>query len=140
MRQVVTRDIDIELLAANLQPRTEFLAQIPEQVAFLQEPESIQPEMFVNAKRKTTVEGAMAVLAALQPKLTDLDDFSRDAVFAVRDEIVAQLETKRANVLVPLGVALSGRSSTPGGGADVAAMLGKEETLRRLTGALALLG
>ena len=140
VRQVVTRDIDIELLAANLQPRTEFLAQIPEQVAFLQEPESIQPEMFVNAKRKTTVEGAMAVLAALQPKLTDLDDFSRDSVFAVCDEIVAQLETKRANVLVPLGVALSGRSSTPGGGADVAAMLGKEETLRRLTGALALLG
>ena len=45
-----------------------------------------------------------------------------------------------AEIARALGIALSGKSRTPGGGTDLAAMLGREETLKRLRAALELLG
>ena len=36
----------------------------------------------------------------------------------------------------PLGIALSGKARTPGGGTDLAAMMGKPETLKRVKEAL----
>ena len=49
------------------------------------------------------------------------------------------MEKKNGWLLYPLGIALSGKSRTPGGGTDLAAMLGREETLARLRTALAAL-
>ena len=46
------------------------------------------------------------------------------------------MEKKNGWLLYPLGIALSGKSRTPGGGTDLAAMLGRKETLRRLNAAL----
>ena len=46
---------------------------------------------------------------------------------------------KNGWLLYPLGIALSGKQRTPGGGTDLAAMLGREETLGRLRAALAAL-
>ena len=48
-------------------------------------------------------------------------------------------QVKNGWLLYPLGIALSGKQRTPGGGTDLAAMLGKEETLARLDTALAAL-
>ena len=50
------------------------------------------------------------------------------------------MEKKNGWLLYPLGIALSGKARTPGGGTDLAAMLGREETLARLRAALAALG
>ena len=46
------------------------------------------------------------------------------------------MEKKNGWLLLPLGIALSGKTRTPGGGTDLAAMMGKEETLRRLNAAI----
>ena len=46
------------------------------------------------------------------------------------------MEKKNGWLLFPLGIALSGKARTPGGGTDLAAMMGKEETLRRLNAAI----
>ena len=35
-----------------------------------------------------------------------------------------------------MGIALSGKARTPGGGTDLAAMMGREETLKRVKDAL----
>ena len=45
------------------------------------------------------------------------------------------MEKKNGWLLFPLGIALSGKARTPGCGTDLAAMMGKEETLRRLNAA-----
>ena len=39
---------------------------------------------------------------------------------------------KNGQVLFPLRLAISGKQSTPGGAFEIAEILGKEETLRRL--------
>ena len=46
------------------------------------------------------------------------------------------MEKKNGWLLFPLGIALSGKARTPGGGTDLAAMMGREETLKRVKDAL----
>ena len=47
---------------------------------------------------------------------------------------------KNGWMLYPLGVALSGKNRTPGGGTELAAIMGKEKTLARIQAAVAKLG
>ena len=46
--------------------------------------------------------------------------------------LVEKLGVKNGYILWPLRVAVSGKQFTPGGGAEIAELLGKEETLRRV--------
>ena len=46
------------------------------------------------------------------------------------------MEVKNGVVLWPLRTALSGKQFTPGGGVELAWLLGKEETISRLTAAI----
>ena len=78
-------------------------------------------------------------LEALLPVLEQLEDFSRDNIFEACKQKAEEMEVKNGWLLFPLGIALSGKQRTPGGGTDLAAMLGKEETLARLRTALAAL-
>ena len=39
-------------------------------------------------------------------------------------------------LLYPLGIALSGKQRTPGGGTDLACMMGREKTLERVKAAI----
>ena len=54
--------------------------------------------------------------------------------------LVSRLGMKNGQVLWCVRIAISGRESTPGGVMELAELLGKEETLRRLDYSMALLG
>ena len=132
--------IDRDLLCANLQPRCEVLEDIPPQLDFFNAVLPYDAELYRNKKQKTTPETAREALAALLPLLEGQADWNRDAIFAACRDKAAELGVKNGWLLYPLGIALSGKSRTPGGGTDLAAMLGREETLKRLRAALELLG
>lgn len=132
-------DIDRDLLCANLQPRCEVLEDIPPQLDFFDAPLPIDAEMYRNKKQKTTPETAKQALAALLPLLESQEDFSRDAIFAACADKAAELEKKNGWLLFPLGIALSGKARTPGGGTDLAAMMGKAQTIARVKAALGAL-
>ena len=129
-------DIDRDLLCANLQPRCEVLEDIPPQLDFFDAVVPFDAELYRNKKQKTTPESALEALSALLPLLEAQTDWSRDAIFDACKALAEQMEKKNGWLLYPLGIALSGKSRTPGGGTDLAAMLGREETLRRLNAAL----
>ena len=137
--QAVHRPIDRDLLCANLQPRCEVLGEIPEQLDFFDAVLPYGPELYANKKQKTTPETAKTALEALKPVLEGLDAWNKDAIFEACKALAEQMEVKNGWLLYPLGIALSGKQRTPGGGTDLAAMLGKEETLARLDAALAAL-
>ncbi len=137
--QAVHRPIDRDLLCANLQPRCEVLGEIPEQLDFFDAVLPYGPELYANKKQKTTPETAKTALEALKPVLEGLDPWNKDAIFEACKTLAEQMEVKNGWLLYPLGIALSGKQRTPGGGTDLAAMLGKEETLARLDAALAAL-
>ena len=129
-------DIDRDLLCANLQPRCEVLEDIPPQLDFFDAVVPFDAELYRNKKQKTTPESALEALSALLPLLEAQTDWSRDAIFDACKALAEQMEKKNGWLLYPLGIALSGKSRTPGGGTDLAAMLGRKETLRRLNAAL----
>ena len=129
-------DIDRDLLCANLQPRCEVLEDIPPQLDFFDAVLPIDAEMYRNKKQKTTPESAKEALTALLPVLEAQTDWTRDAIFEACKTLAEQLEKKNGWLLFPLGIALSGKARTPGGGTDLAAMMGREETLKRVKAAL----
>ena len=83
-----------------------------------------------------TEEGLSQALAALLPVLEAQADWNRDAIFEACKTLAEQMEKKNGWLLFPLGIALSGKARTPGGGTDLAAMMGKEETIVRVKAAL----
>ena len=134
--QAVHTPINKALLCANLQPRCEVLEDIPPQLDFFDAVLPIDAEMYRNKKQKTTPESAKEALSALLPVLEAQTDWSRDAIFEACKQKAEAMEKKNGWLLFPLGIALSGKARTPGGGTDLAAMMGKEETLRRLNAAI----
>ena len=112
------------------------LEDIPPQLDFFDAVLPIDAEMYRNKKQKTTPESAKEALTALLPVLEAQTDWTRDAIFEACKALAEQLEKKNGWLLFPLGIALSGKARTPGGGTDLAAMMGKPETLKRVKEAL----
>ena len=112
------------------------LEDIPPQLDFFDAVLPIDAEMYRNKKQKTTPESAKEALAALLPVLEAQADWNRDAIFEACKTLAEQMEKKNGWLLFPLGIALSGKARAPGGGTDLAAMMGKEETIVRVKAAL----
>ena len=55
-----------------------------------------------------------------------------DAIGEEMMKLPTQLEVKNGVVLWPIRTALSGKRATPGGAFEIAYVLGKEESLRRI--------
>ena len=137
--QAVHVDIDRDLLCANLQPRCEVLGEIPEQLDFFDAVVPYTTDLYTNKKQKTNPETAKQALEALLPLLENLADWNRDAIFEACKAKAEEMGVKNGWLLFPLGIALSGKQRTPGGGTDLAAMMGREETVKRIRAALELL-
>ena len=130
--------VGAELLCANLQPRCEVLGEIPEQLDFFDVMPEYDVSLYTNKKQKTTPESAKEALEALLPVLSDeaLDFGDRDTVFDACKAKAEELGKKNGWLLYPLGIALSGKQRTPGGGTDLACMMGREKTLERVKAAI----
>ena len=127
--------IDRDLLCANLQPRCEVLEDIPPQLDFFDAVLPIDAEMYRNKKQKTTPESAKEALTALLPVLEAQTDWTRDAIFEACKTLAESMEKKNGWLLFPLGIA-SPASPAPRAAARPSAMMGKEETVKRVKAAL----
>ena len=129
---VKREDVDTGLIASLLQPRCEVLGDIPEQLDFIDELSDYSNELYVSKKMKTNEETSLEVLRQILPVMEAMDDFSDEAVHTAMFDLIAKLGVKNGYLLWPLRIALSGKQFTPGGGVAIAAILGKEESLKRL--------
>ena len=134
--ELLSKIRDLPLLCKNLQPRTEVLGEIPEQIAFINELPDYDTELFFNKKMKTDPDTAKEALAAILPILETVEPFAPDAIFAACAEKAAAMEKKNGWLLYPLGIALAGTRSTPGGGTDLAVILGRETAVERVRAAI----
>ena len=137
MRQTVKSETaDLRALAGVLQARCEVLSDIPEQVDFIDTVPEYDLALYTNKKMKTTPETSLAALRETLPVLEGLADFTAEAIHTALFERIAQLEVKNGWLLFPLRVAVSGKQFTPGGGIELCAILGKEESIRRVKAAI----
>ena len=70
------------------------------------------------------------------PVLEELTDFSAPAIHDALFARIGELGVKNGWLLYPLRVAVSGKQFTPGGGVELCAVLGKEESLKRVRDAV----
>lgn len=131
-------DIDLDVLVKTLQPRTELLTDIPEKVDFIDELREYGNELFFNKKMKTNAETALPALQAVLPVLEGISEesWNEENIHAAVFAEIEKLGVKNGWVLLPMRAALSGKAMTPGGGIELAAILGKADTLSRICTAL----
>ena len=125
-------DLDLNLLTELLQPRTDAFTDIPEQIDFIDALPDYDVAMYTHKKMKTNSETALAALKEILPALEGISDWTLDNINAAMFGLVEKLGVKNGYVLWPLRVAVSGKQFTPGGGAEIAELLGKEESIRRV--------
>ena len=82
---------------------------------------------------------AKAALEMLRPVIAGVEDWTETAIHDVLMASIAEAGMKNATALWPLRIAISGKESTPGGAFEVAYLLGKEESMKRLNDAMAKL-
>jgi len=135
--QVVARHLgrepDERLRAACeiVQEKAQTLAEVWPLIGFLFEP----PVEDEKAWRKTMKDRAPAALAAAREALDEADGFDPAAVEAALAPLPERLELKPGKVYQPIRVAICGGTVSPGIFESLA-VLGREESLRRIDAAL----
>jgi len=119
-------------IAAILQQRCETLRDIPEKVDFFDTLPDYSTELFLNKKSKTNEEVSKAMLDEAIPALEAITDWNRESIHDCLMGLAERLEVKNATLMWPVRIAAAGKMVTPGGAVEICAILGKEETLRRL--------
>ncbi|MCL1963929.1 MAG: glutamate--tRNA ligase [Firmicutes bacterium] len=130
---------DTRRLAELTQGRTEVFGRIPDMVDFLAAMPDFDPELYSNKKMKTDPAAAKHALALVRPVLAAVDDWREAPLHDALMAAIANSGMKNGQVLWPLRIAISGRLATPGGAIEIAYLLGKAETLRRVDAAAAKL-
>ena len=139
IRQAVKGDFDLRKIAAGVQQRANTLTEIPPMLDFYDVFPAFSNELYNNKKMKTTPEIAKEILPACRKTLAGTEDWSHDTLHDRLMALPAELGRKNGQVLFPLRIAITGKASTPGGAIEIADILGKEETLRRLDHSIAQL-
>ena len=138
-RVLAGRGIDYRRLAELMQERTEVFSRVPEMVAFLAELPDYSLELYTHKKMKTDAAISRANLEMVKPVLEGITDWTEQNLHDRVMEAIAAAGLKNGAVLWPLRIALSGQASTPGGAFEIAYLLGREESLRRLENGLSRL-
>jgi glutamyl-tRNA synthetase len=131
---------ELEKISQLIQIRTETLTDIPQLLGFLAELPEYSAELFENKKSKSTLESSFAVLEAVVPLLESLEIWSNESLFEVLKSFAQEQGLKVGTIMWPIRTALSGQETSPGGATELAALLGKEEALRRIRHGLSKLG
>ena len=136
MKEVVSKDVNFEKLAAMIKTRIEIWADIKDQIDFIEQVPDYDISMYVHKKNKTNLENSLEVLKEVQLLLEKQEDYSNDALFELLGQYAKDKEKKVGFVMWPIRVALSGKQMTPGGATELMEVLGKEESLARIQTAI----
>lgn len=140
IKKGVSSDVDTRIIAEALQPRCEKLSDIPGQLDFIDVLPEYSSELYVSKKMKTGLENSLDSLKAAKKKLAALPEWTRDAIHECLFSLVAEKGVKNGVILWPVRVAVSGKQFTPGGAVELCAVLGREESLKRIDKGITLLG
>ena len=130
---------DYKRLCELLQSRTEVFNQLPEMVDFLKEMPAFDNELYTHKKMKTNPEVALDALTKIRPVIDGITEWTEEKLHDAVMEAITEFGMKNGQMLWPLRIAISGKMSTPGGAFEIAYLLGKEETMKRLDASIAQL-
>lgn len=130
---------DQDKLLKLVKPRVQIMSEIPEKLHFITDFKEYDLELFANEKQKTSIELAKEILPKIKERLSSLAEFTNSVLFETLVALSAELGIKKQALLWIARIAITGKSATAGGATEIAEVLGKEETLRRLDFSIELL-
>ncbi|MCH4012900.1 MAG: glutamate--tRNA ligase [Solobacterium sp.] len=132
--EAVKGDFDGKKIAAILQQRAQTLNEIPGMLDFFDTFPSYDNSLYVNKKMKTDEAVSLESLKACYELLESIDeaDWNQENLHTQLLALPKKMGRKNGQVLFPLRLAITGKQFTPGGAIEIADILGKKETLRRL--------
>ncbi len=139
IKSVITKDLDFKKIAGMVQSRIEIFPDIRDHIDFFEHLPKYDPEMYVHKKMKTTKESSLEALKSILPELTDISDWSNDALYESFKAFAERNGLKNGQILWPLRTAVSGKQMTPGGATELMEILGKEESIERIKAGIELL-
>jgi len=125
-------EIDLMKVSKLLHTRTEVLGEIPEQIDFFDVLPDYSIDLYVHKKMKTNAENSLVSLEKVLPLLESIEAWDFDTLHNSVLKLVEEMGVKNGVMLWPIRTALSGKAFTPGGAFELAEILGKEESLRRI--------
>ncbi len=128
-----TSDDQFAKKAALIQERITFFKEAPDMLGYFYKAPTVSMELVASKKQKITPEEAPKLLKILIDTLEPIDanDWNEESIKAAIQGAMEKEGVKLGQLLWPLRALLTGREYSPGA-FEVAAVLGKEETMKRL--------
>lgn len=126
------KDFDRALVCKLVQGRVETFAEIPDKLRFLQQFDDFDNALYQNQKQKTDEATAKEILPLVRKAFAEVEQWDNEHLYGALVQLAQQQGVKNGKVLWPARIALTGLAATPGGASEIAELLGRDETLRRL--------
>ena len=136
LKETVHGNYDLKKIAAMVKTRIEVFPDIPQHIDFFDAVPDYDVSMYAHKKMKTDPEKGLALLREVRPLLAAQEDFTNDALFAALKAFGEEKGYKTGYIMWPIRTALSGKETTPAGATEIADVLGKDETLKRIDAAI----
>ena len=130
---------DTDKLLALVRTRIQTFGEIPEKLDFLEEFGKYDTELFVNEKQKSSLDTAKKLLPQIKAALEKTGEWNNAALFDALVKFSVDSGIKKQAVLWIARIAITGKAATAGGATEIAELIGKEETLKRIDFSLSLL-
>ena len=112
--------------------RVDIFSEIPEKVAFIADFKEYDVGMYYHKKLKADPQNALVAVRAAEEALEGMDDFTHDSLNEAFAAAAEKAGIKKGLLLWSVRIAVTGAAVTPGGATEMADILGKDESLRRL--------
>lgn len=119
--------------AALIQERITFFPEAPDMLSYFYETPNVSLDLIANPKQKITKDDVPKILKIVTDALSTISDvdWSQTAITSALEAAITASGLKKGQILWPLRAVLTGREYSAGA-YEVAALLGKDETMKRL--------
>ena len=133
----IPADINKAKMLSLLKTRISKLSEITDKMSFFLALPEYETELFLNKKNKINeFDTVKTVLNEAYAILSELDDFTNDSLFSALSVLTEKLSLKTGAIMWCIRIAVSGMAATPGGATEIMEVIGKSESLARISCAL----
>ena len=137
---IITPGVDLCYVSAMVQTRINFIHEIPSLVDFIDKLPNYEAELYTHKKMKTNTDISITSLNQAASVLNGVSIWDTNHIHDALSALVQSMGIKNGQMLWPVRTALSGKPTSFCGAAELCALLGKEESLKRIRYGIALLG
>ena len=136
----IPASINRDKMLSLLHTRISKLSEINDKMSFFISLPEYESELFLNKKNKINeLDTVKTVLTEAHAVLSAVESFDNDTLFAALMPLTEKLGLKTGTIMWCVRIAVSGMTATPGGATEIMEVIGKEESLNRISSALSKL-